>query len=95
MLRKLLKDGNHQDWENLLGDVCFAYRNSVHSSTLETSYYLVHGRDPNVAITQYLDFKRSYALTQSDYIGNLAERLRYSFQKAREENEKARERQRE
>ncbi|KZS00109.1 Uncharacterized protein APZ42_003729, partial [Daphnia magna] len=31
----------------------------------------------------------------SDYVGNLADRLRYSFQRVREESEKARNRQRE
>ncbi|KAK4028705.1 hypothetical protein OUZ56_021709 [Daphnia magna] len=43
MLRKELKDGEHADWEDFLDDVLFAYRSSVHSSTLETPYYLVHG----------------------------------------------------
>ena len=68
---------------------------SVHASTLETPYYLVHGRDPNVAINQILNFKKEPILSQSDYIGNLAERLRFSFTKAREENKKARVRQKE
>ncbi|KZR97625.1 Uncharacterized protein APZ42_007392 [Daphnia magna] len=66
MLRKELKDGEHANWENMLEDVLFAYRSSVHSSTLETPYYLLHG--------------------------NLADRLRYSFQRVREESEKARNR---
>lgn len=95
MLRKLLKDGQHQDWEELLGDVCFAYRNSVHSSTLETPYYLVHGRDPNVAINQYLQAVPEKVISQSDYLERLSERLRFSFAKAKEENEKARRRQKE
>lgn len=95
MLRKMLKDGQHQDWELLLGDVCFAYRNSVHSSTLETPYYLVHGRDPNLAINQFLETRPEYFQSSSDYLANLTERIRYSFQKAPEENQKARLRQKE
>ncbi|KZS20297.1 Uncharacterized protein APZ42_013090 [Daphnia magna] len=59
----------YANWENMLNEVLFAYRSSVHSSTLETPYYLVQG--------------------------NLADRLRYSFQRVREESGKARNRQRE
>ncbi|KAK4006499.1 hypothetical protein OUZ56_011653 [Daphnia magna] len=55
MLRKELKDGHHEYWEQMMGDVCFAY----HYTTL------------------------------------MLERLRIGFQIAREENRKAREKQRE
>lgn len=95
MLRKELEDGAHGNWENMLGDVCFAYRASVNSSTLETPYYLLHGRDPNVPINQFLDAISEPVPSSSDYIGSLFDRLRFSFQRTREENEKARERQRE
>ena len=30
MLRKILQDGHHVEWDDMLGDVCFAYRSSVH-----------------------------------------------------------------
>ena len=53
MLRKELEDGSHHNWEDMLGDVCFAYRASIHSSTLESPYYLLHGRDPNIAINHF------------------------------------------
>ena len=95
MLRKILKDGLHQNWEDLLGDVCFAYRSTVHESTLETPYFLVHGRDPNFKISNFLEPPLTLTPTASDYVANLVNRLRYSFQRAREENEKARKRQKE
>ena len=95
MLRKELEDGAHGNLEDMLGDVCFAYRASVNSSTLETPYYLLHGRDPNVPINQFLDAVPEPVPSSSDYIGSLVDRLRFSFQRTREENEKARQRQRE
>ena len=95
MLRKELEDGQHGNWENMLGDVCFAYRASVNSSTSETPYYLLHGRDPNVPINQFLDAVSEPVPSSFDYIGSLVDRLRFSFQRTRDENEKARERQRE
>ena len=79
----------------MIGDVMFAYRSSVHSSTLETPYYIVHGRDPNFAINNLLIPSESSNPSVSDYIGNLVERLSYCFNKVREENEYARKRQKE
>ena len=95
MLRKELADGNHHNWENLLGDVCFAYRSTVHTSTMETPNYLVHGRDPNLAINNFLETNPEPVPSASDYIGRLNERLRLSFQLAREANLEARRKHRE
>lgn len=66
MLRNVVKDGQHENWEDMLGDVCFAYRSSVHSSTMETPYYLVHGRDPNFAINNFLGATSSPVCSSSD-----------------------------
>ncbi|KZS06433.1 Ena/VASP-like protein [Daphnia magna] len=49
MLRKYMDQG-FPKWDEMLGPLAFAYRNSVHSFTLETPYYLNHGRDPTMAI---------------------------------------------
>ena len=56
---------------------------------------LVHGRDPNVAINQYLQTVPVRVISRSDYLAKLLVRLRYSFAEAREENEKARKKQKE
>ncbi|KZS03091.1 Uncharacterized protein APZ42_034268 [Daphnia magna] len=53
MIRKYLENG-FERWEDILGPVVFAYNNSVHSSTLETPYFLNHGRDPVMPIDQFL-----------------------------------------
>ena len=86
MLRKELNDGQHYNWEEMLGEVCFAYRGSIHSSTQESPYYLLHGRDPNLPINQFLNAVPESVPSGSDYIGSLVERLRYSFQRVREES---------
>ena len=44
MLRNYVEK-THDDWERVLELLCFAYRASVHSSTHESPYYLMHGRD--------------------------------------------------
>ncbi|KZR95976.1 Uncharacterized protein APZ42_009944, partial [Daphnia magna] len=54
MLRKELVDGQHHNWEDVLGEICFAYRASVHSSTNESPYYMMHGRDCNFPINKIL-----------------------------------------
>ena len=95
MLRKVLQDGNHANWDKMLGDVMFAYRSSVHSTTLETPYYILHGRDPNFSINNLLLSTENHSVSASDHIGNLLERLRFCFHKVREENEYARKRQKE
>lgn len=94
MLRKELAGTPHYNWEKLLGEVCFAYRNSVHSSTNETPYYLLHGRDPNTKINNFLHLPQPDPIpSASDYIGDLTKRLRYSFELVRKENRKAHEQQ--
>ena len=41
--------GVHQkDWDEFLPYVCFAYRTAIHSSTGETPFYVMHGRDPRI-----------------------------------------------
>lgn len=54
MLRKEFKHGEHFNWEDMLGDVFFSNRSSVHSSTLDTSFFQLHGRDPNILMNSYM-----------------------------------------
>ena len=92
MLRKVLEDGFHENWEDVRGDICFAYRSTTHSSTLESPYYLLHGRDPNIPINIFLDATPP-PVQANDYLAKLSERLRVSFQLTREANLRAREKQ--
>ena len=45
----------HDDWEDVLELVCFAYRASFLSSIRETPYFPLHGRDPPMLIDRFLD----------------------------------------
>jgi hypothetical protein len=94
MLKKELVDGAHSNKEDLLDLLLFAYRSSIHSSTKESPYYIVQGRDPNIPINKFLEAAPKTDKSPSDYVGELVNRLRYSFQRVAEESGKARERQR-
>ncbi|KZS03450.1 Uncharacterized protein APZ42_033823 [Daphnia magna] len=77
ILRKYIEQG-FSKWEEVLGPVAFAYRNSVHSSTLETPYFLNHGRDPVVPIDQFFQ-KPANIIIPSDYKSQLMQRLHEAF----------------
>jgi hypothetical protein len=94
LLRKELIDSQHGDWEEMLGDVCFAYHSSVHSSTQETPFFLLYGRDPNVPIHNLLGAIPRSKFPASDFVSLRMESLSIAFQRTKEENSKAREQQR-
>jgi transposase InsO family protein len=95
MLRKELVDGAHSNWQELIDPLLFAYRSSIHSSTKESPYYIVHGRDPNIPINEFLSGAPQTDKSPSDYVGGLVNRLLLLFfQRVAEESDKARERQR-
>ena len=78
----------------MLDDVCFAYHTSIHSSTQETPFFLLFGRDPNIPIRNFLDAIPRSTLLSSDFVSLRMESLSVAFQRSREENTKAREQQR-
>ena len=53
MIRKYIADGFEQG-EDILGPMASAYRNSVHSSTMECPYFLITARDPNMVVGRFL-----------------------------------------
>ncbi len=79
----------------MLGDVCFAYHTSVHSSTLETPFFLLYGRDPNIPIHNLLDAILRPKHPASDFVSLRMESLRIAFQRTKEATAQAREHQRE
>ena len=92
MLRKELVEKSHDNWEEVLEYLCFAYRTTVHNSTNETPFFLLHGRDPTLPINQILSATPKYA-TSYDHVSTVMERLSHSFRKAAETNTVAKERQ--
>ena len=91
MIRLYIND-THDDWEDLLEPLRFAYCNSVHSSTHETPYFLVHGRDPVLLIDVFLneiDIRR--IVTPQDFRSQLIKNLSTAFEIVKENLKTARE----
>lgn len=49
MLRTYIQD-NIQQWDVWLPSITFAYNTSVHSSTAETPFFIMHGREPVLSL---------------------------------------------
>jgi hypothetical protein len=75
----------------MLNDVCFVYHTSIHSSTQETPFFLMYGRDHNIPIHNFLDAILRSTFSASDFLSLRMESLRVAFQQARKENTSARE----
>uniref|UniRef100_A0A8R1DVY1 Integrase catalytic domain-containing protein n=2 Tax=Caenorhabditis japonica TaxID=281687 RepID=A0A8R1DVY1_CAEJA len=45
----------HSDWDTILPFTTFSYNNTVHSTTGETPFFLVFGRDPTLTIDRIID----------------------------------------
>lgn len=93
MLRKELVDKPHGNWEEVLEYLSFPYRTTVHTSTNETPFFLLHGRDPALPVNQILSATPTYAPAY-DHVSTLMERLAYSFRRVAEMNTVVRERKR-
>ena len=74
LIRRYINE-KHDDWEDLLEPLRFAYCNSANSSTHETPYFLVHGRDPVLLIDRiFYEFNKKL-LTPMDYKSQLIKKL--------------------
>jgi hypothetical protein len=94
MIRKYLEK-RFSRWEDALGPVAFAYRNSVHSSTNETPYFLNHGRDPVLPIDQFLQVPNRTSTVPSDYKSQLLQRIHEAYVLAQQNLYQARAQQKE
>ena len=74
------------DWEVMLDYIAYAYRTSVHSSTFQTPYYALHGREANSILDLALDLPPEPYQTPTDYNSKLMELLRYAFLKKGKQN---------
>jgi len=69
--------GAHQrDWDEHIQVVVHAYRTSVHASTGETPFYLMHGRDPRMPSMMELVNQEEQWESTEDYRNELVERMR-------------------
>ena len=91
MIRLYIND-THDDWEDLLEPLRFAYCNSIHSSTHETPFFLVHGRDPVLLIDVFLNkLINKQLVTPQDYRSQLIEKLGTAFRIVKDNLRTARE----
>ena len=73
----------HNDWDSMIPFVLFAYRNSINSSTLETPFYLLHGRDPELPLDVLLKNPSNRASESDDYKTQMICKLQSAFQLAK------------
>ena len=72
--------------------VYYTYCNSIHSSTNETPFFLVHGRDPNLLIDVILnDVRNRQTVTPQDYRNRILEKLSVAFNLVKENLKSAKE----
>jgi len=82
MLSKIVTRGG-KDWDELLGPVLFAYRTVPHSSTGETPFSLLYGRDPRVPTSMnFYQPAKSLPVEESHYAKELFKELKHARQLA-------------
>ena len=83
MLQKLVSKSG-KDWDKKLGPVLFAYRTMPHSSSVETPFYLVNRRDPNLPSTLSFSVPQvKYPVIETEFRKELAKELKYARELAR------------
>ena len=89
MLSKVVSRGR-KDWDELLGPLLFAYRIAPHSSTAETTFSLVYGRDACVptSLNFYQPINRG-SVVETDYAQELFTNPKYVWKLTQENIKKA------
>ena len=83
MLQKLVSKGG-KDWDKKLGPVLFTYCTTPHSSSGETPFYLVNGRDPNLPSTLSFSVPQvKYPVIETEFGKELAKELKCARELAR------------
>ena len=89
MLTKVVSKGG-KDWDELLGPILLAYRTAPHTSTGESPFTLLYGRDARVPTS--LDFYHptiSMPILETDYARELFKELKQARQLAQKTIEKS------
>ena len=84
---------HQKDWDLFIPYALFAYRTAVQSSTNETPFYLMYGRDPRLPIDVSLLKARETYSDINDYRGVIADRLLAARQLTHDNIELAQQRQ--
>ncbi|MCP3667793.1 MAG: DDE-type integrase/transposase/recombinase, partial [Gammaproteobacteria bacterium] len=84
----------HDDWDDYVPFVSFAYRTSMQASTRESPFYLMYGRDARLPIdAAYQAYRRWSEIDVTDYARNIALRLTEAHELALKYIESAQEKQ--
>ena len=67
--------GHHWDCDAIIPFLLFAYRSSIHESTMESPFFLVYGRDPRLPVDIALDKEYDTYLDTNDYRADVVSRL--------------------
>jgi len=88
MLSMYLND-NVDNWADMIPYVLFAYRTSLHESTLETPFYLTYGRDPVIPVDVALRYQELPPVDPSTYRATVTRRSFKAFELAKQNIERA------
>ena len=87
--------GHQRDWDTYLPYVMFAYRTSLHESTQETPFFLMHGREPTLPIEAVICPPTITYTEADDYKSDMTTRLQEAFTLVRENLQGAQQKQKE
>ena len=87
--------GHQRDLDTFLPYVLFAYRTSIHESTQETPFFLMHGRQPVLPIEAALCPPTLSYSSADDYKEETKQRLQEAFTLVKSNSQKAQQRQKE
>lgn len=71
--------GHQRDWDTYLPYVMFAYRTSIHESTQETPFFLMHGREPVLPIEAVMCPPTLQYTSSDDYKSEMMTKLQEAF----------------
>ena len=77
-------DKNQRDWDSKLSLVMSAYRSSVHSTTQNTPYFLLHGREFTLPVDLIFPNHGADRTTHSSFVRKLRGSLKSAYRDARE-----------
>uniref|UniRef100_A0A1I7U677 RNA-directed DNA polymerase n=1 Tax=Caenorhabditis tropicalis TaxID=1561998 RepID=A0A1I7U677_9PELO len=87
---------SHTDWDLILPALAFCYNTTVHATTEETPFFLMHGRDPIFSIDRIIDPSPVTQLADDpssidDFRQEMATKIREAWKHAKQQADKARE----
>ena len=80
----ILYDKRVADWDTYLKAVLYSYRASTNDTTGYSPFFLETGREPNLPMHTLFPFLSKSEPDEEAYVSNIAQKLNFAFNKARE-----------